>query len=127
MIPHPAQTNPSSPTDGNIQAVPAGEDASEPADVHPEISAALGRAPEGPDRPQGQKLPSDHRALLDLGYLARQRGDALAALGYFEAAAPERPGPGSRWRSSCARSGGSTRPRPCTASSCRSGPILCGP
>jgi tetratricopeptide (TPR) repeat protein len=38
-----------------------------------------------------QAGPDSYRALLDLGYLARSRGDQAAALEYFEAARAARP------------------------------------
>jgi tetratricopeptide (TPR) repeat protein len=38
-----------------------------------------------------QASPNSYRALLDLGYLARSRGDQAAALEYFEAARAARP------------------------------------
>jgi tetratricopeptide (TPR) repeat protein len=91
MIAQPAQTNLASAMDADRSPALPPEDA-RPADGHPAGSAAPGRAPQH----QPQKPPGDHRALLSLGELARQRGDALAALGYFEAAAaaaPERPRP----------------------------------
>jgi tetratricopeptide (TPR) repeat protein len=58
-----------------------------PAGVRLDAAGALRKAAEVVYQTILEKQPNDHRALLNLGYLARQRGDALAALGYFEAAA----------------------------------------
>jgi tetratricopeptide (TPR) repeat protein len=87
MIPQPAQTNFASPTDADPLPHLTDADVPVPAGVRLDAAGALRKAAEVVYQTTLEKQPTDHRALLNLGYLARQRGDALAALGYFEAAA----------------------------------------
>jgi tetratricopeptide (TPR) repeat protein len=91
MIPQPGEMELSSTTKAYIQAVLAGDDAQAPVRVRLEAAATLRRAAhfeaaEIVYRSVLEERPTSYRALLNLGYLARQRGDTAAALDYFEAA-----------------------------------------
>ncbi|MXQ12275.1 tetratricopeptide repeat protein [Microvirga makkahensis] len=91
MIPRPAQTNPASEADAGSQAVSAGGEAQAPVQLPLDAAAALRKAAEAVHRSILEMKPADHRALLNLGRLARQRGDAPSALGYFKAAMAAKP------------------------------------
>jgi tetratricopeptide (TPR) repeat protein len=86
MIPQPAQISPASATDADGQAVQAGGETQASVQFHLEAVTALRKAAEVVYQTILEKQPTDYRAPLNLGYLARQRGDTAAALGYFEAA-----------------------------------------
>jgi tetratricopeptide (TPR) repeat protein len=86
-----AETNLSSATQIYVQAVLAGDQAKAPVRVRLEAAAALRKASyfeaaEIVYKSVLENQPNSYRALLNLGYLARRRGDRDAALGYFEAA-----------------------------------------
>lgn len=86
-----AETNLSSATQIYVQAVLAGDQAKAPVRVRLEAAAALRKAShfeaaEIVYKSVLKNQPNSYRALLNLGYLARRRGDRDAALGYFEAA-----------------------------------------
>jgi tetratricopeptide (TPR) repeat protein len=95
MIPQPAQTKLASSADAGVQPVLTDEDASVPAGVRLDAAAALRRAAEVVHQAILEMQPTDSRALLNLGYLARQwiapLGDPRPALGYFDAAAAAEP------------------------------------
>jgi tetratricopeptide (TPR) repeat protein len=86
MAPKPAHKKVSSATEAYIQAVLTGSEAQAPLRVRLAAAEALRKAAESIYRSVLEEKPTSYRALLNLGYLARQRGDKAAALGYFEAA-----------------------------------------
>jgi tetratricopeptide (TPR) repeat protein len=91
MIPHIAEINLSSATQAYVETVLAGGEAQAPVRVLLEAAAALHKAAhfeaaEIVYKSVLEQQPTSYRALLNLGYLARQRGDTAAALGYFDAA-----------------------------------------
>jgi tetratricopeptide (TPR) repeat protein len=91
MILQPAQTKIASATDADTQIVLAGDNAAAPVSVPLDAAAALRRAAEVIFQIILEKQPTDYRALLNLGRLARQRGDAPSALRHFEAARTAKP------------------------------------
>lgn len=94
MIPQYLQMNQSLTVDTNHQ--PDLSNANEEAPSHLEAVAALRKATESVYQIILEKQPNGYRAPLNLGYLARQRGDSEAALKYFEtarAASPHRTRP----------------------------------
>ncbi|WP_457094624.1 tetratricopeptide repeat protein [Microvirga sp. P5_D2] len=89
MIPQASQTNHASATDANSQAgLPEVE---RQVPIHLEAVAALRKATESVYQIILEKQPTEYRAPLNLGYLARERGDAAAALSYFEVAQAANP------------------------------------
>lgn len=91
MIPQPAEIDSLSATDAGSQSVLADGGAQAPVQPSVDVAAALRKAAEAVHRIILEMEPADHRALLNLGRLARQRGDAPSALGYFEAALAAKP------------------------------------
>ena len=97
MTPQLAETSLSSATQSYVQAVLAGDRAKAPVRVRLEAAAALRRASyfeaaESVYKSVLEDQPNSYRALLNLGHLARRRGDRDAALGYFEVALRADPG-----------------------------------
>jgi tetratricopeptide (TPR) repeat protein len=89
VIPQASQTNHVSTTDSSRQAdLPEVE---KPAPTYLDAVAALRKATESVYQIILEKQPNGYRAPLNLGYLARQRGDAAAALSYFEVARATNP------------------------------------
>jgi tetratricopeptide (TPR) repeat protein len=89
VIPQAAQTNNASTADANSQTgLP---DIERQVPNHLEAVAALRKATESVYQIILEKQPTEYRAPLNLGYLARQRGDTAAALKYFETARAANP------------------------------------
>jgi tetratricopeptide (TPR) repeat protein len=89
VIPQASQTNHALATDANSQAgLPEVE---RQVPIHLDAVAALRKATESVYQIILEKQPTEYRAPLNLGYLARERGDAAAALSYFEVARAANP------------------------------------
>lgn len=96
MASQTAQASLSSAAEAYLRAVSAGRRAKAPVRVCLEAAAALYKAArfeaaELVYRAVLKRRPNSYRALLNLGYLARSRGDQAAALEYFEAARAAQP------------------------------------
>lgn len=89
LIPQASQTNHASATDVSSQAELPGTEGQMP--LHIDAVSALRKATESVYQIILEKQPNGYRAPLNLGYLARQRGDAAAALNYFEVARAANP------------------------------------
>ncbi len=89
MIPQASQQNHASATNPDSQAVLPEVERQEP--IHLDAVAALRKATESVYQIILEKQPNGYRAPLNLGYLARQRGDSSAALSYFEVAQAANP------------------------------------
>ncbi|MGO4386932.1 hypothetical protein AB4Y85_05305 [Microvirga sp. 2YAF29] len=89
MIPQASHIKHASAMEANSQAEFPEAEGQVP--IHLDAVAALRRATESVYQIILEKQPNGYRAPLNLGYLARQRGDAAAALNYFEVARAANP------------------------------------
>ena len=86
MVMHPVEMGPFSPAASEERELLEHGDVPTRDESPNEAAAALRKAAEVVYGFILEKQPADYRTLMSLGYLARQRGDAAAALDYFATA-----------------------------------------